>query len=154
MAITEKVNTPIVRIGTVGSLIVTCYRSTPTAESLDDNERIQDGLLQQFPKVATIAIAGPTTSLLRIDEKVRARSVEMSKKFEGKVRGAAIVIATKGLSAVMARSFMTAYLLISKQAWPMQTFSSIDAGASWLETLPGNDVVVSTAELEAFERGE
>ncbi|MBL8915912.1 MAG: hypothetical protein JNM17_34760 [Archangium sp.] len=154
MAISEKANTPIVRIGTVGSLIVTCYRSTPTADSLDDNERIQMALLEQFPKVATIAIAGPNTSLIRIDDKVRVRSVEMAKKFEGKVRGAAIVIATKGLSAVMARSFMTAYLLLSKQAWPMQTFPSIVAASHWLEKLPGNDVVVTAAELEAFERGE
>lgn len=154
MPITERFNSPTLRIGTVGSLIVNCYRTTPTLESLDEVDRIETELLKSFPKVATIAVAGENSSMLRIDEKVRARSVEMTQKFKGRVRGAAIVIATRGLSAVMARSFMTAYLLVSKQSWPMQTFSDIAAAAKWLETLPENDVKVSVAELEAFDRGE
>jgi hypothetical protein len=152
--IAQQFESPAARIGTVGSLIVTCFRTTPTVEVLDQVDRIETALLTSFPKVSTLAIAGERSSLLRIDEKVRARSVEMTQKFKGRVRGAAIVIATKGLSAVMARSFMTAYLLVSKQSWPMQTFSAIDAAAKWLEALPENDVKVTVAELEAFERGD
>jgi hypothetical protein len=154
LPIIKLIDTPVVRIGTVDSLIINCYRSTPTVESLDQVQQIQTDLLTKFPKVATMAIAGARSSLLRIDEKVRARSLEMSKHFEGRVRGAAIVIATKGLSAVMARSFMSGYLLLSKQAWPMQTFSSIDAAAQWVRKLPGNDARFELSEVEAFERGE
>ncbi|MFT3709230.1 MAG: hypothetical protein QM817_16440 [Archangium sp.] len=154
MPIIKAIDTPVVRIGTIDSVIINCYRSTPTIESLDQVQQVQTDLLTKFPKVATMAIAGAKSSLLRIDEKVRTRSIEMSKIFEGRVRGAAIVIATKGLSAVMARSFMSGYLLLSKQAWPMQTFSSIDAAAVWLRGLPGNDARIDLSEIEAFERGE
>ncbi|MFO0593656.1 MAG: hypothetical protein U0228_00055 [Myxococcaceae bacterium] len=154
MPITQHFNDPGLRVGTVGSLIVTCYRVTPTVVALDEIDRVEVKLLEQFPKVATIAIAGEKSNLLRIDEQVRARSVELTRKYQGKVRGAAIVIATRGLSAVMARSFMTAYLLVSKQSWPMQTFSTIEAAATWLQALPGHDAPFTAAELEAFDRGD
>ena len=139
MPISLHVDTPAVRIGTIGSLIVTCYRTTPTVETLDEVDRVESELVTRFPRVATLAIAGPESSFLRIDEKVR---------------GAAIVIASRGLSAVMARSFMTAFLLMSRQSWPIQTFPSVETAARWLEGLAGNDVTVSVAELEAFDRGE
>lgn len=151
--VTLEVETPVVRIGTVGSVIVSCYRSTPTVEALDQTEQVELRLLERFKQVTSMTIAGPGASLLRIDEKVRMRSLDMTKKFEGRVRGAAIVIATKGLSAVMARSFMSTYLLLSKSSWPMQTFSSIEAAVIWAQQLPGHEGAMTVAEIEAFERG-
>lgn len=151
--VTLEVENAVVRIGSIGSVIVSCYRSTPTIEALDQTEQVELRLLERFKQVTSMTIAGPAASLLRIDEKVRMRSLDLAKKFEGRVRGAAIVIATRGLSAVMARSFMSTYLLLTKSSWPTQTFSSIEAAVTWAQKLPGHEGALSVSEIEAFDRG-
>ena len=85
---------------------------------------------------------------------MRSRSVELGKKYEKQVLGSAIVVTTKGLGAVMVRTFLTGFFLVSKSETPMKTFSTIAEGLSWVQGLPGQDVAVKTeltaADIERF----
>jgi hypothetical protein len=77
--------------------------------------------------------------MFKIDDAVRRRSVELGKKYEKQVRGAAIVVVTRGLAAVMVRTFLSGFFLLSRSEMPMRTFASVKEALTWVQTLPGQD---------------
>ena len=143
-----------IRLGTAGPLMVASYRGATTLAALDELSRAQDALLTKFPRISTLTVIGQASSMLRIDEAVRTRSVELGKKFDGKVVGSAIVVTTKGLGAVIVRSFLSGFFLLSRAETPMKTFANVQEGLSWLRALPGQDAVIkaeiSVADIERF----
>ena len=142
------------RIGTAGPLMLSLYKGPVGIPTLDELDRLQAALLQQYPRISTIAVIDQHASLFKVDEAVRTRSVELGKKYDGKVIGSAIVIATRGLGAVMARTFLTGFFLLSRAETPMKTYSKIDEGLAWLRALPGQDLVIKTeifaSDIERF----
>jgi hypothetical protein len=142
------------RFGTVGPLVVASYGGATTLAALEELDRTQDALLAKYPRISTLTIIGQAGSMLKIDEAVRAKSVQLGKKFDGKVIGSAIAITARGLGAVFARSFLSGFFLLSRAETPMKTFPSIEEGLSWLRSLPGQDLSLKTelsvADVERF----
>lgn len=147
-------DSPEVRFGTSGPLLVSLYRGTTSPSMLDELERMQDALLLKYPRISTITVIGQASGLLKVDEAVRTRSVELGKKFDGKVLGSAIVVSATGLGAVMVRTFLSGFFLLSRAETPMKTFSKITEGMGWLQSLPGQDLtiktLVSATDIERF----
>lgn len=137
------------RLGAAGSLLVALYRGSASVAVLDELSRTQEALLAKYPRISTLTVIGQASSMIRVDEALRTRSVELGKKFDGKVVGSAIVVTTKGLGAVIVRTFLSGFFLLSRAETPMRTFASIEAGLAWLRTLPGQDVQMKT---EVFTR--
>jgi hypothetical protein len=58
------------------------------------------------------------------------------------------------LGAVMVRTFLSGFFLLSKAETPMKTFSTIAEGLAWLQALPGQDLSIKTevraADIERF----
>lgn len=142
------------RFGATGPLLVALYRGTTSPTILDELERTQEALLQKFPRISTLTVIGQASRLLKVDESVRLRSVELGKKFDGKVLGSAIVVNTSGLAAVMVRTFLSGFFLLSRAETPMRTFSKVTEGLGWLQSLPGQDLsiktLVSATDIERF----
>ena len=142
------------RIGTAGPLLLALYKGSTSVTFLDELDRVQTTLLQKYSRISTISVIGQHTSLVKVDEAVRTRSVELGKKYDGKVIGSAIVIATRGLGAVMARTFLTGFFLLSRAETPMKIYFKIDEGLAWLRALPGQDLVIKTeifaSDIERF----
>lgn len=143
---------PGARLGTAGSLLIACYRARTTVEDLDALERAQHALLTQHPRISTLSVIAPT-GLERPDEKVRDRSLALNLAFEEKVRGSAIVVTTRGIGAVMVRTFLTAFLLLNKAKVAPMVFASVSESMKWLHTLDADDASwreLSPADVQAF----
>lgn len=142
------------RFGSAGPLLVALYRGSTSPGMLEELDRTQEALLKKFPRISTLTVIGQASSILKVDESVRTRSVELGKKYEKQVIGSAIIVTTKGLGAVMVRTFLTGFFLLSKAEMPMRTFSTVAEGLSWLQGLPGQDLSIKTdvraADIERF----
>ncbi|MDP1829482.1 MAG: hypothetical protein Q8L48_39815 [Archangium sp.] len=154
MEFTRSFESAGARFGSAGPLLVALYRGTTSPSMLDELDRAEGALLERFPRITTLTVIGQAGSVLKVDEGVRTRSVELGKKYEKRVIGSAIVVTTKGLSAVMVRTFLSGFFLLSKTETPMKTFSTIAEGLAWLQALPGQDLSIKTqahaADIERF----
>ncbi len=65
----------------------------------------------------------------------KRRGMELMQAYGNKLRGCATVIASKGLSASIARSFVTAFGLMTASIAPMRAFSSPSDAVTWLNKL-------------------
>jgi hypothetical protein len=150
MEFIRSFDSPAARFGTVGPLMVALYKGATDLAHLDEVDRIQTTMLQKYPRISTLSVIDSAGSLLKVDEAVRNRSVELGNKYDGKVTGSAIVIITKGLAAVMARTFLSGFFLLSRAATPTKTFARVDESLIWLRSLPGQDLVIKT-EISATD---
>ena len=154
MEVTKSFESTEARFGAAGPLLLALYRGSASAAMLNELDRTQQSLLERFPRISTLTVIGQAASILKGNEQVRSRSVELSKKYEKQVLGSAIIVITKGLGAVMVRTFLSGFFLLSKAETPMKTFSTIAEGLSWVQALPGQDVGVKTgvtvADIERF----
>lgn len=142
------------RFGSAGPLLVAFYGGSTTLAALEELSRAQDALLAKYPRISTLTVIGQAKSMLKIDEAVRVKSLELSQKFDKRVVGSAIVVTTKGLGAVIVRSFLSGFFLLSRAETPMKTFANVEEGLTWLRGLPGQDVMLKTelsvADIERF----
>ena len=150
MEFTKSFESTDARFGNFGPLMVALYRGTTSPGMLDELDRAQEALIKKYPRISTFTVIGQAGSILKVDEAVRTRSLELGKKYEKNVLGSAIVVATKGLGAVMVRTFLSGFFLLSKSETPMKTFSSIGEGLHWVQSLPGQDLSLKT-ELSATD---
>lgn len=152
--IQRRYDSAAVSFGVVGPLLVAHYRSTPeSVEHLEKLDGIQDKLVAEHGRISTCWIISQVGSMMRVSPAIRDKSLELDVKYEPHLRGSAIVIASKGIGAVMARGFLTTFFLLSRNRSPRDTFSSIAEGLVWLKALPEQHALVtglSVSELEAF----
>lgn len=144
-----------VKLGAAGSLMVAVYRSASSVEALEALDRVQAGVVARHGRISTLSVIADTPgSMLRTDEAVRVRSVELGKKYESSVLGSGIVVTARGLSAVVARTFLTGFFLLSRSEMPMKTFSTLADALAWVQALPGQSTALKTElsvlDLEKF----
>ena len=154
MELTKTFESADARFGTAGPLLVTLYRGSSSVGMLDELDRVQEALIARHARISTIAIIAIAGSMFKTDDTVRTRSVALGKKYEKSVLGSAIVVTTRGLGAVMVRTFLSGFFLLSRAETPMKTFSTIAEGLSWVQSLPGQDLSIKTmlsaTDIERF----
>jgi hypothetical protein len=83
---------------------------------------------------------------------VAQRAAAISARFEKQLRANLVVVLARGLGAVMVRSFLTGFSLVSKV--PMFTFRDLPGAATCIAGLPGQAPRLTQADvaaaLEAF----
>lgn len=145
-----------VRFGNAGPLVIASYKGALTLTALKELEKLEDGLLKVHPRIASLAVMGKMGGMFQVDKEVQKYGVELATKYEKVAHGSAIVVQTKGLGAVVVRTFLSAYFMMSKSTMVTQTFASVDEGLAWLQQLPGQNPLsglsVSAADIEAFVR--
>lgn len=155
MAVTLLLDKPLLKAGHVGPLLVTLYRGSTSLEVLGDLDRLESELVKTYPRISTLTVLQTTDGMLKVDEAIRARGAELSRKFDRNMVGAAIVVLSRGLAAVVTRTFLSGYFLASRAEAPTRTFSSVGDGLQWLRSLPGQDADLKASaslrtELERF----
>ncbi|MGV3623380.1 MAG: hypothetical protein ACO1OB_21350 [Archangium sp.] len=143
-----------VRFGATGSVILMQYRLPPTLEELKVVEVYEDQLLLQYPTISVITLSERGNTLLRVPDEVREYSAELSRKYGSRVVGSVMVVSARGLAAAMVRAFLSGFLLLTRGALNMRSFSELKDGVAWLRTIPEQDTFVKTelslTELERF----
>ncbi len=154
MLITKLYESERVRFGSAGPLILMQYKSTPTLDEVRLVERFEDELLKQYPKISVFNVVEQTGAILRVPDDVRDYSAKLSDKFASRIVGSAMVVTAKGLGAVMARTFLSGFFLLSRAELLIRSFSTVPEGLTWLRALPDQHVSLKTeltlADLERF----
>ena len=151
MPIVTLYETPEGKIGHLGCLLLTQMRQSTTMEFIEALDAAQAKLVASYPKLSSINVL--RQSAMKVDEAVRARSVEVSAKYEHLGVGTAIVVLSRGLAGVGVRTALSMFFMLSKQSTPSKVYSNVAEALEWLKTLPGQDPSLQQAalsELEAF----
>jgi len=141
MPIEELPGLPEVRFGKCGSLLVAAWSKSATPAGMELMERYEAELVAAHQKVSVLTLlvgAGREN-----DPKVRERAIAMQKRFDSALRGTAIAVTAKGFSAVIIRTFLAAFSLVSRGAAPLKTFSTVEEAVGWLKALPGQDPAIA-----------
>lgn len=142
MEVSRLFDSPQARFGAAGPLFVAHYKGAVNLDTLDQLDKAEASLVEKRGVISTITVIGDIGPMFKTDEAIRRRSVELGKKYEKHVRGSAIVITTRGLAAVMVRTFLSGFFLLSKAEFPIRTFSTVKEALAWLQGLNGQDAGV------------
>jgi len=151
MAITLLEECRDYRLGHVGSVLVTVWFSELTTAALDALEKHHEALANRHGKITLVSVIVGATAAppAELRDRLRAQSTELAKRRLGNI----IVVRAKGLSAIIARSFLAALSLVSSETIRVPT--TLEAAANEVRALAGqsadvmNDATLG-AELEAF----
>jgi hypothetical protein len=151
MSILELKSLPEVRVGSIGSVLVSVWFSEATLAGMKAMGDEQRKLLAKHKKISTISIAVriPNAPGPEISDWLK----ESEKEFKGTSRGTIVVLLERGLAAIIARSFIAAASLIRTNS--MTVVKSYEEAAERLRTLPEQDAEIANdlhlaAKLEAF----
>lgn len=154
MAVRPFYENDSVRYGSLGPLSVSVYLGNVTREALEHFDTMQHTLVQSHGRIATLSIIRQTTMMLKVDDSVRKFGIELGVKCEDQVHTAAIVIQTKGLAAVMVRTFFSGFFMLSRSKMETRIFSDLPEALAWMKSKPGNNPLasfdVSLDDLTAF----
>lgn len=146
MPFTTLEERPECRIGHIGSVFVTAWYSELTEGALDMLERQQTALFQKYGKVTLISIVMGATQNPPPD--VRARLKRTADFLQSQRIGNFVVVQTRGLSAIIARTFLAALSLMNTEN--MKVFKSLDDAADEARRIPGqNQEVLANMTLAA-----
>lgn len=135
MAVTLLEESPLFRLGHVGSVYVTVWFKELTAPALEVVGRHHRALARQYGKITLISVIVNATKAPtpEIREAVHAQTKELGSQRHGNI----VVVTARGLSAIIARSFITMMSLISSET--MKVPSTVAAAAEEVRKLPGQD---------------
>ena len=140
------------RIGTLGPVLVTVFDSKPELQVLDLLETEQTAHVGRVGKVISVTII----TMDKLDPPgadFRARAAKLAEKNREALVAGAIVILSKGVVAVVVRTFLAAYQLVVPFQRTSQTFRDLPAAVAWLQGLPNMlpEVKAMTGLLPALE---
>ena len=146
MPITTLEERPECRLGHAGPVFVTAWYSELTEAALDMLERHQTALAQRYGKVTLISIVMGATKNPPPD--VRERLKRTANFLEDQRIGNFVVVQTRGLSAIIARTFLAALSLMNSEN--MKVFKSLEDAADEARRIPGqNQEVLANVNLSA-----
>lgn len=151
MDIVTRYESERIKVGVAGPLVVALYRAAPTVDDMRALDRVEEGVLGSYEKLSMVTVVRQTGAL-NMPSDVRQVSVEMSDKYAPKLVGSALVVATKGLAAAMARSILSALVLAMRGDLPLKNFSALPEALTWLRGLPGQHPQVSELDLQRLEQ--
>ncbi|MFZ5444240.1 MAG: hypothetical protein ACOZQL_29860 [Myxococcota bacterium] len=135
MAITTLEEMPECRLGHAGSVLVSVWYSELTNRALDALEKHHLGLAERYGKITMVSVVAGANSnpSPEIRERLKVQSVDMQKKRHANL----VVVATRGLSAIIARTFLAALSLLSSEN--MKVCSDFEDCAEAVRAVPGQD---------------
>jgi hypothetical protein len=143
------------RLGAIGPLVVMRYRGATKLSSLQQVDALQSALLRTHPRIMSIALLDQMIQPgVKMDEDAKKFSVELAAKFEKTNVGSAMVLKATGLSAVLARTFLSAWVLTRRTEMTMKVLRTTEEGLTWLRSLPEPNpvrmVAVSAQDVDSF----
>ncbi len=127
---------PAFTIGRVGPLIVQTYtEGGASLAALAHIEAVHGAHLRTYPRFASLAIV-TGVKLTPPPEPVRTRAAELDTRFQAHLFASAVVLESQGLAAVVARSFLSAFSLLTPRPHDFKTFKEVDAAVAWVQQHP------------------
>lgn len=146
MPITILEELPKCRVGHSGSVFVTAWYSELTMPALDMMERHQTALATKYGRVTLISVVMGATK--NPPPELRERLKKTSNFLSGQRLGNFVVVLTRGLAAIIARTFLAALSLMSSEN--MRVVRTLEDAADEARKLPGqHDDVINNAQLGA-----
>ena len=136
MAVTLLGEGPGLRIGALGSLLVMHFDGRGALEALDVLDEVEVKHAAAFPRFSTMVVV-TGVKLETPVAGVRERSAALDAKYDAHVVGSAIVVHSTGMAAVIARSFIATWALLTKRQAPTKTFREVSDAVTWLASLEG-----------------
>ena len=124
---------PQMRFGHSGPLVVSIWYNVLTAEALDALDRHYDTLSKTFPKLTLLSVVAGAQSAPPAD--LRERAHQQALRMEPVRLGNFVVVLTKGLPGVITRTFLAGFTMLSKT--PMTVLKTLDEAAEQIRQLPG-----------------
>jgi hypothetical protein len=141
------------RIGGIGPMLVMVFDSEPELALLDMLDKTQTEFVARHGKITGIT-AITMERLQAPSAEFRQRSADLSAKNNKNIACSAIVVQSKGLAAVIVRTFLAGYSLLVRSQNPQQSFKDVPAAVAWLQAHPAQLPAVKQLEglAEAVER--
>lgn len=126
---------PGFQVGAIGSLIVTVHTQAASLALIQKLDEVMEAHRKTFPRFSVLALV--TGAGIKSPEPgLKDLVIAQEKRFQSALVGAAIAIEARGLTAVLTRSFLAAYTLLSSHQFPIQSFGSTEQAVAWLQQLP------------------
>lgn len=135
---------PSARVASLGSVMVVAWRGAITPSTLSEVNALEAALIARHGRISVIGVVTDLSSGLPNDE-LRKASAEAMKRFQADVRGTALVIASSGVKAVLARTFFAGLSLMMTFESPLRGFRTVSDAVTWQRTLPGQDAALLDA---------
>lgn len=153
MQLDTQYESPRLRVGVSGPLVVALYRFTPDLDDMKALDRVEEALLETHEKLTMLTVVRHTGAI-NMPAEVRQYSVAMSEKYAPRLRGTAIVVVAKGLAAAMARAALSALTLVMRAELALKNCATLSDAVEWARALPGQDERVAreldVASLEQY----
>lgn len=133
MAITVLQEHPEFRLGHVGSVYVTVWFNELSHTALDALTKHQEDLAAKYGKITLVSVVVDATKTPgpEIRDRLKAQGQVLSQARLGNI----IVVQARGMSAIIARSFLAMLSLISKEH--MKVFKTVEEAADEVKKIPG-----------------
>lgn len=133
---------PHLRLGSVGPVLVSCFDNWPNGEMLACVAKAQLELSRSHGRVLSLGVVplnprGGATPEQPAAERAEAlkQSASVSEQLKHVTAGSALVIHSRGIIAVMVRSFLVAMSLVSTSSTPFKALRTLDEAIEWFGTL-------------------
>lgn len=136
MVVTLLGEGPGLRVGALGSLLVMHFHAGADLSALDVLDEVEGRHAATFPRFSTMVVV-TGVKLQTPVAGTRERSAALDAKYDSHVVGSAIVVQSKGIAAVIARSFIATWALVTKRQAPTKTFRNVSDAVTWLASLEG-----------------
>lgn len=133
MSITVVFESPIVRIGTIDSLMVSVWHDSSTVESLEQLATAQQALIDAHQQVSILMVF--TGAPKNAAPGVKELGDELARRFQAHVRCNVVLVLARGLSGIVVRTFLAGFSLVSPI--PMESASSLEDAARRLQAASG-----------------
>jgi hypothetical protein len=147
VAITLLAEKPEYRLGHFGSVFISVWFSRLNIPALETLERYHRELAAKYGKVTFLSVVVGAAE--NPPAEVRARMQEGTKELLPLRRANLIVVQTRGLSAIIARSFLAAMSLMSSEK--MGVFKTVEEAVAEAQRLPDQDADVKAHTTLAHE---
>lgn len=129
---------PGFQVGRIGSVIVTIHTQAATVELIKTLDVALEQHRASFPRFSVLALVSGG-AIKTPESGLKDLVIAQEKRFSSAIIGAGVAIEAKGLSAVLTRTFLAAYTLLSSHAFPVKSFGTTELAVAWLQSLPNQE---------------
>lgn len=129
-------------------MLISVFDGWPSGPSLSALAAAQLELAKTHPRIFSLAIipAAPAAGAVvqqEAGEREAAikQSAEIARRLEEVTAASAMVILSRGVLAVMVRTFMAGLSLVSSSKTELKTFKTLEEAEAWFRTISGAPVV-------------
>lgn len=136
------------RLGQCGPVLVSVFDGWPNGQSLAALAEAQRTLATSYPRIYSMTIIPATPSqVAKLSQpqgdrdQTLKQSAEVAARMQEILAANAMVILSRGVVAVLVRTFMAALSLASTSGAEVKTFKTLEEAEAWFRTISGAPLI-------------